>query len=76
VTEKTARTIANVGLSLAAAGVVYYIVRTPPLRRMAVGLAVTALTGLLPAWIGREFQQAWAGSGHRAAYGPSTVSRH
>jgi hypothetical protein len=65
-TEKTARTIANVAISAAAVAAAYYIARTPPLRKMAVGLAVTALTGAVPAWLSRELQHAWLESGRRA----------
>ena len=45
-TEKTAQTVANVALGVAAVGAAYVILKTPPLRRWAVGLAVTALTGV------------------------------
>jgi hypothetical protein len=62
-TEQTARTIANVALGAAALGAAYYVVRTPPLRRMAVRLAKTALTGAIPAWLAREAQHAWVLSG-------------
>ena len=48
----------------AAVGVAVYVIRTPPLRRLAWRLAVTALTATLPAWIGREVQHAWSESGH------------
>ena len=65
-TEKTAQTVANVALGVAAVGAAYVILKTPPLRRWAVGLAVTALTGANPAWLGREVQHAWADSGRRA----------
>jgi len=66
-TEQTARTIANVALGAAALGAAYYVARTPPLRRMAVRLATTALTGGIPAWLAREARQAWVQSGQRAA---------
>jgi len=65
-TEETARKVANVALGVAAVGAAYVIVRTPPLRRMALGLAMTALTGALPAWLAREAQHAWMVSGRRA----------
>ena len=51
-------------LASAAVGVAIYVVRTPPLRRLAWRFAVTALTATLPAWIGREVQHAWTESGH------------
>jgi hypothetical protein len=65
-TNDRADQVANVLLAVAAVGVAVYVVKTPPLRRLAWRLAVTALTGALPAWIGREVQNAWAESGHRA----------
>jgi hypothetical protein len=65
-TDRTAQRIADVVLGAAAIGVVYAVVRTPPLRRMAIGLAMTALTGALPAWLAREAQHAWVESGRRA----------
>jgi hypothetical protein len=64
-TNDRAEQVANVLLIAAAAGVAVYVVRTPPLRRLAWRLAVTALTGTLPAWIGREVEHAWTESGHR-----------
>jgi hypothetical protein len=65
-TEETAKRVANMALGVAAVGAAYVIVRTPPLRRMALGLAMTALTGALPAWLAREAQHAWMVSGRRA----------
>jgi len=65
-TEETAKRVANMALGVAAVGAAYVIVRTPPLRRMALGLAMTALTGALPAWLAREAQRAWMVSGRRA----------
>jgi hypothetical protein len=64
-TDQTARKIANVALSAATVGAAYYVVRTPPLRRMVVRLAMTALTGAIPAWLVREAQQAWVQSAPR-----------
>jgi hypothetical protein len=57
--EDRVRTVANVILSVAVVGAGYYVLRTPPLRRAARGLAVTALTASLPARLGREVQRAW-----------------
>jgi hypothetical protein len=59
-TEDTARTVANLILGAAAVGVAYYVMRTPPLRRLAWRLAVSAATGTLPAWFSRELLHAWA----------------
>jgi hypothetical protein len=60
-----AEQVANVLLAAAAAGVAVYVVKTPPLRRLVWRLTVTALTGAVPAWIGREVQHAWTESGQR-----------
>lgn len=64
-TEQTAQKIANVALGAVALGAAYVIARTPRLRRMALGLAMTSLTGAIPAWLAREAQHAWAQSGRR-----------
>ena len=62
-TERTATAVANGVLAAAALGAAYVVWRTPPLRRMAAGLMLTALTGALPAWFGRELRDAWTESG-------------
>jgi hypothetical protein len=62
---KTAQTVANVALGAAALGAAIVVARTPPLRRLAVGLALSALTGGIPTWLTREAQQAWAQSRRR-----------
>jgi hypothetical protein len=49
-TNDRAEQVANVLLTVAAAGAVYYIARTPPLRRLAWRLGV---------------QHAWSETGHR-----------
>lgn len=64
-TEQTAQKVANVALGAAALGAAYLVARTPRLRRMAIGLAMTALTGTIPTWLAREAQHAWAASGRR-----------
>jgi uncharacterized protein (DUF2236 family) len=61
-TDDNARKIANVILGAAVIGAAYYIVKTPPLRRLAWRLALTAATGTLPAWFSRELRQAWTES--------------
>jgi hypothetical protein len=66
-TEKTAQRIADAALGAAALGAAYYVIRTPPLRRFVIGLAMTALTGALPALVTRELQRAWVESGRRRA---------
>jgi hypothetical protein len=65
-TEENARKIAAVLMTGAAVGVAYYVLKTPPLRRTAWRLAVTALTGTIPAWFAREVRDAWRESGRSA----------
>jgi uncharacterized protein (DUF2236 family) len=65
-TNDRAEQVANVLLTVAVVGAAYYVARTPPLRRLAWRLMVTAVTGALPAWIGREVQHAWSEAGQRA----------
>ena len=62
--EDTARTVANVVVGAAALGAAVLILRTPVLRRLAFGLARTALTVSIPAWLSHEVQTAWSESGH------------
>lgn len=57
--------IANVVIGAAVVGAAVYVLKTPSLRRMAWRLAVTALTGTLPSWLGQEVQNAWTESGRR-----------
>ena len=78
-TTTTARRLADGILVAAALGAAYYIVKTPRLRRMAIGLAATALTRTMPEWLSAEIGRAWAetdrlhlrqGSGGQAACSP------
>jgi hypothetical protein len=62
-TEETATKVANVVLAAAAVAAAYAIIRTPPLRRMAGGLLLAAVTGTVPAWVNREVREAWNASG-------------
>jgi hypothetical protein len=66
-TERSAQNVANAIIGVAAAGAAYYVLRTPTLRRMAWGLALTALTGTLPAWFGQEIRRGWSESARRTA---------
>jgi hypothetical protein len=66
-TQQTAEKAANAIIAAAVVGVAVVIIRTPELRRLAWRLAVTALTAQLPAWVGREVEQAWAESARRTA---------
>jgi hypothetical protein len=60
--EDTARTVANVVVGAAALGAAVLILRTPTLRRLAFGLARTAVMVSIPAWLSREVQTAWSES--------------
>ena len=62
-TQSTAERIANVAMGAAVAGVAYYVVTTPSLRRLAWRLALTGLTGTLPGWFRQEIQHGWQESG-------------
>ena len=55
--------IANVVMGAAAIGAAVVIFRTPSLRRLAFGLARTAILTSIPAWLTREVRQAWDESG-------------
>lgn len=58
--EDGTRTVANVMMGAAALGAAVIILRSPTLRRLAFGLARTALTVTIPAWLSREVQESWA----------------
>ena len=64
-THDRAEQVANVVLAAAAVAVAAVVLRTPRLRRLALGLAATALTTTLPQWIAREVGHAWASSERR-----------
>jgi hypothetical protein len=49
-------------MGAAVAGAAYYVIKTPPLRRLAWRLVVTGLTGTLPAWFRQEVTEGWAQS--------------
>lgn len=58
-TEHQAERIANVVIGVAAIGAAVYILKTPALRRLAWGLARTALTASGPAWLIAETRRGW-----------------
>lgn len=72
--EDRARTVANVVIGAAALGAAVVVLRTPTLRRLAFGLARTALTVTIPAWLSREVQQAWTDSAARTPPPPQATS--
>jgi hypothetical protein len=70
-TQKNAERLANVIVGLAVAGVAYWILRTPRLRRTAFRAAGAALTGTVPAWLNAEVRRAWRESEKRAPHRPA-----
>jgi hypothetical protein len=66
-THSTAEKIANLAMGAAVAGVAYYVVTTPSLRRLAWRLALTSLTGTLPGWFRQEIRHGWQESGRMPA---------
>ena len=72
--EDNARTLANIIVGAAALGAAVVILRTPTLRRLAFGLARTALTVSIPAWLSQEVRTAWAEAGTTSSttHGPDT----
>ena len=66
-TSVNAEKAANVIIAVAAIGAAVVVLRTPFLRRLAWNLARTAVTASVPAWFGREIQQAWVDSARRAS---------
>jgi hypothetical protein len=74
-TQSSADKIANVVIGAVALGAAYYVVKTPPLRRLAWRLTVATMTGIIPAWITQEIRASWEASGTPAAPDPSRVPR-
>ena len=66
-TQSSAEKVATVVIGVAAAGAVYYVLKTPPLRRAAWRLSLAALTGTIPAWVSQEIRASWEASGQRPA---------
>jgi hypothetical protein len=73
VTEQTATRIANVVIGAAAIGALYVIWRVPSLRRMAVGMAATAVLSTAPQWLRHEVMDAWAASGAAGSRPPAAL---
>jgi hypothetical protein len=67
ISSDTAGKVADVLIATALIGVAVFVIRTPPLRRLAWGLTATALTTTLPAWVKGEVRQAWAATGQPPA---------
>jgi hypothetical protein len=58
-TQENAEKVANVLIGAAVAGAAFYVLKTPPLRRFAWRLTVSALTGTIPAWLTQEMRAGW-----------------
>ena len=69
--EDTARTVANVVVGTAALGAVVVVLRVPTLRRLAFGLARTAVMTAIPAWLMRTWMETSNVDGLRQGYGQS-----
>jgi hypothetical protein len=61
-THANAEKVANVLIGAALAGAAFYVLKTPPLRRIAWRLTVAALTGTIPAWLAQEVRSGWEAS--------------
>jgi hypothetical protein len=66
VTEKQARTAANLLMATAALGAAVIVLRNPKLRRIAWQLARQYATGPLAVWATGTVRQAWDDSGTRS----------
>ena len=66
-TQSSAEKVATVVIGVAAAGAVYYVLKTPQLRRAAWRLSLAALTGTIPAWVSQEIKASWDASGQPPA---------
>ena len=61
-TQSAADKIANVVMGAVALGATYYVLKTPPLRRLAWQLTLATVTGIVPAWITQEIRASWDAS--------------
>ncbi len=64
--REQAHVVSNLMLAAVAGAAVYYVLRTPSLRRLTWRLTRTALTSALPALLAREVTEAWEASGRAA----------
>jgi hypothetical protein len=70
VTEKQARTTANLVMAAAALGAAVIILRNPKLRRMAWRMARQYATGPLAVWTAGTVREAWDDTGRRDRLAP------
>jgi hypothetical protein len=72
-TQSSADKFANVVMGAAVLGATYYVLRTPPLRRLVWGLTLATVTGIIPAWITQEIRASWEASAAPAVPDSSRV---
>jgi len=65
-TERSARTLANVTLGVAGAAAAYVVFTTPPLRRVALRVARLWLGASVPVYLASQVRDAWLQSRHAA----------
>ena len=65
-TERTARTVANVVLLSAGVAAAYVVLTTPPLRRFAVRATRVWLGASVPLYLLTEVRRAWVESARHA----------
>jgi hypothetical protein len=65
-TERTARTVANVVLLSAGVAAAYVVLTTPPLRRLAVRVTRVWLGASVPVFLLNEVRRAWVESARYA----------
>jgi hypothetical protein len=70
-TDATAEKLTDLAFGAAVAGGLFYVLRTPSVRRAAWRMAVTGLTRTIPAWLGHEILQAWHESGRSIGERPA-----
>jgi hypothetical protein len=62
-TQSAADKIANVVMGAVVISASYYVLKTPPLRRLAWQFTLATVTGIVPAWITQEIRASWEASG-------------
>jgi hypothetical protein len=65
-TDANARTVANVILVSAGVAAAYFVITTPPLRRMALRAVKLWLGASVPVYLANQAREAWVESGRPA----------
>jgi hypothetical protein len=60
--QSSADKLANAVIGAVALSATYYVLKTPPLRRLAWQLTLATVTGIVPAWITQEIRASWEAS--------------